>query len=63
MGTGNRRNLGCVPYAQSWVFFQNIQNTACKTAKAMVFRRGDIGYPAVCFEYKTAFERYLVPEI
>ena len=26
--SGFRRNQGCAPYAQSWVFFQNIQNTA-----------------------------------
>ena len=26
--SGLRRNLGCARYAQSWVFFQNFQNTA-----------------------------------
>ena len=68
---GFRRNLGCAPYAQSWVFFQNFQNTAfwllyysaCKKATAMVFIWGDREYPAVRFKYKTASERYLVAEL
>ena len=42
--SGFRRNLGFAPYTQSWVFFQNVQNTAflllyysaCKKATAMV---------------------------
>ena len=63
--------LGCVPYAQSWVFFQILQNTvflllyysACKKATAMVFIWGDRGYPVVRFEYRTASERYLVVEL
>ena len=38
-------------------------NLACKKATAMVFIRGDRGYPAVRFEYKTASERYLVAEL
>ena len=29
----------------------------------MVFIKGDRGYSAVCFEYKTASERYLVAEL
>ena len=29
----------------------------------MVFNRGDRGYPAVRFEYKTASEQYLVAEL
>ena len=53
------------------MFFQNSQNTAFllifysarKKATAMVFLWGDRGYPAVRFEYKTTFERYLVAEI
>ena len=61
-----RGNLGCVPYARSWVFFQNFQNTAFlllyysarKKATAMVFIWGDRRYHAFCFEYKTAYERY-----
>ena len=69
--SGFRRNLGCARYAQSWVFFQNFQNTAflllyysaSKKATAMVFIWGDRGYPAVRFEYKTASERYLVAEL
>ena len=55
---GFRRNLGCARYAQSWVFFQNVQNTlflllyysACKKATGMVFIRGERGYLADCFE-------------
>ena len=43
--SGLRCNQGCAPYAQSWMFFQNVQNTdffllfysACKKATAMVF--------------------------
>ena len=66
-----RRNLGCVPYAQNWVFFQKFQNTAFlllyysayKKATAMCFILGDRGYSAVRFEYKTASERYSVAEI
>ena len=66
-----RCNLGCAPYTQSWVFFQNCQNTAfwllyssaCKTATAMGFILGDRGYLAVRFEYKTASKQYLVAEI
>ena len=69
--SGFRRNLGCARYAQSWVFFQNFQNTAflllyysaSKKATAMVFIWGDRGYPAVRFEYKTASERYLIAEL
>ena len=65
------RNLGCAPYAQNWVFFQNFQNTAFlllyysarEKATTMVFIGGDRGYPAARFEYKTASERYLVAEI
>ena len=26
--SSSRRHLGCAPYAKSWVFFQNVQNTA-----------------------------------
>ena len=29
----------------------------------MVFIGGDRGYPDICFEYKTASERYLVAEL
>ena len=55
--SGFRRNLGCAPYAQIWVFFQIVQNTAfsllyysaCKKATAKVFIQGDKGYPAVRF--------------
>ena len=69
--SGFRRNLGCARYAQSWVFFQNFQNTAflllfysvSKKATEMVFIRGDRGYSAVRFEYKTASERYFVAEL
>ena len=69
--SGFRHNLGCAPYDQSWVFFQNCQNTAflllyysaCKTATSMAFIWGDRGCPAVRFEYKTASERYLVAEL
>ena len=69
--SGFRRNLGCARYAQSWVFFQNFQNTAflllyysvSKKATAMVFIWGYRGYPAFWFEYKTASERYLVAEL
>ena len=64
-------NLGCAPYARSWVFFQNFQNiaflllyySACKKATAKVFISSDRGYPAVRFEYKTVSERYLVAEL
>ena len=64
------RNLGCAPYAQSWVFFQNFQNTAFlflyysahKKATAMVYICGDRGYPAVRFDYKMFSDRYLVTE-
>ena len=60
--------LGCVPYAQSWVFFQILQNTVFlllyysvgKKATAMVFICGGRGYPAIRFEFKTTSERYLV---
>ena len=38
-------------------------DVACKKATSMVFIRGDRGYPAVRFEYKTASERYMVAEI
>ena len=63
--------LGCAPHTQSWVFFQNVQNTAflllyysaCKKATAMVFIWGDRRYPAIRFEYKTASELYLVAEL
>ena len=69
--SGFGRNLGCVRYAQSWVFFQNFQNpaflllyySASKKARTMVFIWGDRGYPAVCFEYKTASGQYSVAEI
>ena len=69
--SGFKCNPGCAKYAQSWVLFQNCLNTAflllyysaCKKATAMVFIWGDIGYPAVRFEYKTASEQYLVAEI
>ena len=68
--SGFRRNLGCAPYAQSWVFFQNAQNTAflmlyysvCKRVTPMVFIWDDRGYLVVRFEYKTALERHLVGE-
>ena len=44
-----RRNLGCAKYVQSWVFFQNFQNTffvllyfsAYKKATSLVFIWGD----------------------
>ena len=59
--SGFRRNLGCARYTQSWVFFQNFQNTALlllyypasKKTIEMVFTWGDRGYSAVRFEYKT----------
>ena len=67
-----KKILGCAPYAQSWVFFQNVQNSAflllhysaIKKAAAMVFIEViHRGYPFVCFEYKTPSERYLVVEL
>ena len=48
--------LGCVPHTQSWVFFQIWQ----KTATVLIW--GDRGYPPVQFEYKTAYEGYVVAE-
>ena len=63
--------LGCVPHTQSWVFFQNGQNTAfwllyysaSKKPTARVFIWCDKEYPNVHFEYKTVTERYLVAEL
>ena len=62
--------LVCTPYTQSWVFFQNGQNTAfwllyyssSKKPTARVFIWCDKEYPNVHFECKTATERYLVAE-
>ena len=69
--SGFWQNLGCALYTQSWVFFQNFKNTAflllyylaCKKATAIFFIWGDRRYPAVCFEYKTTSELYLVTEL
>ena len=37
--------------------------SARKKATAMVFKWGPRGYPALCFEYKTASEQYLDAEL
>ena len=63
MGAYRTPKVGC--------FFQNCQNTpylllyysAYKKATAMVSIWGDRGHPAICFEYKTDSERYLVGEL
>ena len=64
-----RCHLGCTLYTQSWVFFQNVQNTAfwllyysaSKKATAMVFIWGERGYPAARFDTKRALSDIWLP--
>ena len=55
--------VGCFFKTVKLQLFLLLYYSASKKATAMVFIWGDRGYPAVRFEYKTAFERYFQKNI